>query len=245
MLTLLFDVDDTLYDQLIPFEAAYRTNFPHLCHLPIEQLYQANRKFSDAVFEKTISGEMGLREMHIYRISQAFAQFDIHIRPEEALAFQLDYEANQKKICVTADAKRTIELCYEHGIRLGVITNGPAAHQQNKVEQLGIKKWIPQQYIYISGALQMVKPDLRLFRHVESAMGLVPEHTYYIGDSYHNDVVGAGNAGWKTIWINRRKQQLPDGAFKPDFIVDGHTTLFEIVEQLCAVLTNAAWESGI
>ena len=36
---------------------------------------------------------------------------------------------------------------------------------------------------------------------VENEMGHDPEDSYYIGDSYRNDVVGAKMAGWNAIWV--------------------------------------------
>ena len=32
---------------------------------------------------------------------------------------------------------------------------------------------------------------------------------FFIGDSLENDVIGANNADWNIIWINRYNQKLP------------------------------------
>lgn len=39
MINLIFDIDDTVYDQLKPFENAFKTVFGKADHLKIENLY--------------------------------------------------------------------------------------------------------------------------------------------------------------------------------------------------------------
>ena len=40
-----------------------------------------------------------------------------------------------------------------------------------------------------------------------------------IGDSLENDIQGARNAGWKTIWMNHHRYSVPKGMKAPDYIV--------------------------
>lgn len=61
-----------------------------------------------------------------------------------------------------------------------------------------MERWIPSEHMFISSEIGYAKPDIRLFRYVEQKMHLQLETTYYIGDSFQNDVVGAKNAGWHT-----------------------------------------------
>ena len=42
-----FDVDDTLYDQFIPFKKAFIEIFPKIKTLPIYQIFIKFRKYSD------------------------------------------------------------------------------------------------------------------------------------------------------------------------------------------------------
>ena len=74
MTHLLLDVDDTLYNQLTPFENAYQEVFGHY-DVPIDQLFIKSRYYSDEVFDLVSEGKMDKHEMHIYRISKAFAFF--------------------------------------------------------------------------------------------------------------------------------------------------------------------------
>ena len=43
-----------------------------------------------------------------------------------------------------------------------------------------------------------------------------PSTTLYVGDSYDNDVMGAFNGGWHSMWFNHRGRSLKPGT-KPVF----------------------------
>lgn len=114
---------------------------------------------------------------------------------------------------------------------MGVITNGPGNHQNKKVENLNLNKWINEDNIFISEIVNMSKPDEKLFKFVQEKMDLDLDNTFYIGDSYDNDVIGAKRAGWKMIWINRRNSKIPENAhFYPDYIVKNDKELLDLLK---------------
>ncbi|MCA0970439.1 HAD family hydrolase [Halobacillus litoralis] len=232
MTHIILDVDDTLYNQLTPFEKAYRELFNHL-DVPVDQLFVKSRYYSEEVFDLVSNGEMDKHEMHIYRISKAFAYFDIEILREEAERFQALYAQNQKEIELDPEMVELLNEAESHGLKIGVITNGPGEHQANKVEQLQIKNWVDENHIFISGKLGIAKPSTEIFRIVEREMGIAPENAYYIGDSYGHDIVGAKKAGWNAVWINRRKHEIPsDAEHRPDYIIDGEESPVSVLRRI-------------
>ena len=48
MIGLVFDVDDTLYEQIVPFENAYRSLFD--MDIDMEKFYLLSRYYSDVKF---------------------------------------------------------------------------------------------------------------------------------------------------------------------------------------------------
>ena len=64
----------------------------------------------------------------------------------------------------------------------------------------------------MSGDLGINKPDKRIFEHAEEKLKLNKNQLFFIGDSLENDVIGANNADWNVIWINRYNQKLPKDA---------------------------------
>ena len=65
--------------------------------------------------------------------------------------------------------------------------------------------------IFLYGRVEIAKPDIRIFKHVEEKLNLKPEDTYYVGDSLTHDVIGVKRVGQKVIWMNRMNYQLPEG----------------------------------
>ena len=55
----------------------------------------------------------------------------------------------------------------------------------------------------VSGEVGIDKPDPRIFDVMCERMKVKPEDCLYIGDNYVNDVLGARNAGWNAIYLNR------------------------------------------
>lgn len=232
MKLFLFDVDDTLYNQLLPFETAYQIVFHNRFDLDIHQLYVGSRRHGDVVFEASERGEMSMDDMHVYRLAKAFEDFGILIDREEALWFQREYAAAQKKLYISATMKELLDRLKERGDLLGVITNGPGAHQRNKIQVLGLEQWIPGNHCYISGELDLMKPDRRIFDHAILDMKAQDAAIYYIGDSFANDIVGAKNAGLKAIWMNRRNLTMPQGSVSPDYEVRTEEELKELLLEI-------------
>lgn len=229
MKAVLFDVDDTLYDQVVPFENAYKAVFGDAYDVSCQELFVASRKHSDTVFEKSQNNEISMRDMYVYRISNAFKDFGIIITEQQALDFQALYSDGQRSIEVTDQIKKTLYLLKQNGVRLGIITNGPSDHQRAKIKSLCLQYWIKYDSIFVSGDFTFSKPDIRIFECAEKALRLDKNDIWYVGDSYNNDVVGAKQAGWNCIWFNRRKHEQPETNAKPNYIVGDEESLHHLV----------------
>ncbi|MGO0883012.1 HAD family hydrolase [Clostridioides difficile] len=179
----------------------------------------SSRKHSDEVFHLTESGKMSIEEMHVYRIIKAFEELGSYITEKDAQNFQDEYIYQQSQITLIPEMEQVLNFAKEKNIKRGIITNGPSSHQRMKLKQLNIEKWIDEKNIFISSEVGFSKPDVNIFRLAEKFMSLDRENTYYIGDSYKNDVVGAKKAGWKSIWINHREHRVEELVYKPDSII--------------------------
>lgn len=91
MKAFLFDVDDTLYDQVQPFARTFYRLYPERNDIDIHKLFARSRVYSDEVFEDSCTGKITMEEMYIYRVQKALADFDIAISDEQALTFQKYY----------------------------------------------------------------------------------------------------------------------------------------------------------
>ena len=67
------------------------------------------------------------------------------------------------------------------------------------LEDFGIRRFFGA--IIESAVLGIRKPDPRIFEHGVKALGLLPEETLVIGDSYRKDIVPAESIGCQAIWL--------------------------------------------
>ncbi|WP_055105761.1 HAD family hydrolase [Paenibacillus ihumii] len=228
---VFFDLDDTLYDHLIPFRAALINLLGTKEGFPYEQAYHRMRYYSDA-----LSAELGgtpthgeeLHQMRRQRFRLALAEFGLSITPEQAQAVQEEYLSLQYAIELFDGVEELITELKARNFVVGIITNGPPDHQMNKVNALALTRLIPEKLIYISGAVGFTKPDKRLFSHVTEQLSLAPENCCYIGDSWRNDVVGALDAGWKVLWFNHRSVK-PESEHQPHHEVTGYPEISKVL----------------
>lgn len=231
---ILFDVDDTLYDQVQPFAKACDTLFGRDFPISMDALFASSRRHSDEVFEQSRRGVISMEEMYIYRIQRAFADFQIPVSDRQALEFQRLYAQNQEHLQLSEMARRILRMCRERGVVTGVITNGPSSHQWKKVETLGIMAWVPREAVFVSDDVGAAKPDRKIFDFAAKKLGVEPQKTCFVGDSFENDVRGAKMAGWKAVWFNRRNGSVSASEIQPDYCAENEEELLEIVKALTA-----------
>lgn len=235
---VLFDIDDTLYDQVRPFDLGFRETFgerfdhagPDGGPLDVVALFRASRRHSEEVFEASERGEISMEEMYVYRIQKSFEDFGLDVSREDCLRMQEAYAANQTSaISVSPTMGRVLDWCVANASP-GIVSNGPAAHQMSKVEALGLTRWVAPELVVISGAVGFAKPDPRIFRIACERAGTTPERCVYVGDSYDLDVVGAASAGMPVVWFNRRHNAAPQhAAARPDWTVSSEEGLLALL----------------
>ena len=231
---ILFDIDDTLYDQVVPFGKAVKKVFPGFVGASDETLFKRRAYHSEVSFRMNNNGQMTMQEMYRYRVQKTFAEFGLEVSDEDAMAFQVAYEESQGQLELSSTMEQMLDDCKERGVILGIISNGPADHQMEKARTMQMSRWIPEEWTIVSGAVGILKPDVRIFRLTEERMGLDPEtmDIWYVGDSFPNDMVGAAGAGWKTIWLNRRGKSVPEGTIVPDMVVNNDEELYHAIQGL-------------
>ena len=83
MQALFFDIDDTLYNQLEPYEQAFEAVFGGKIRLDISDLFRRSRKHSDISYQLLLEGKISYERMFIYRIQKALESlvFMLTMRP--------------------------------------------------------------------------------------------------------------------------------------------------------------------
>lgn len=92
----------------------------------------------------------------------------------------------------------------KRGYAVGLITNGNHALQYKKLQMLGLQYIFDE--IIVSGDVIVEKPDREIFRMMCEKLALQPEEMVYVGDNPRNDIAGAREAGYYTIWMKSTGQ---------------------------------------
>ena len=230
MIAIIFDVDDTLYDQIVPFQNACRKILGRDLE-NAEEMYRAFSYWGNFYYPDYQTGKLPLDEYRIIRFSKAMEVCGVSVTRQEAIDFQKQYLENQSRLCLSQRMQEILDLCKASGVWLGLMTNGPTHHQSAKIDALGLQRWIPSVHIFISEAVGCTKPDREIFAAAEKGMAQPVQEIYMVGDSYDKDMLGAINAGWRTVWMNHRRHPLPEGAKEPDYTAYSELELQKIFEE--------------
>ena len=226
---IVFDIDDTLYcrqDMLVKAaETVLGVKVPDWREF-IRIFYEK----SDVNMAQLESGEVSTRDTNGWRYNETFRILGLPYEPQDGVLAADAYLELQSHMYISDELACTLDkMASDPSVKLAILTAGESKHQWNKVDMLGLDRWFDRRNIIVTGDTPYTKPDIELFRMMESSLGLTPSDIWMIGDNYEKDIAGAISAGWHTLWINRRG--LPSPVKRPDIEVPGDAELVEVFEK--------------
>jgi HAD superfamily hydrolase (TIGR01493 family) len=117
--------------------------------------------------------------------------------------------------------------------RVALLSN-TQSYDMEFLDRLGLSELLP--YRFLSAEIGYLKPEPGAFEMVRKRLGLFPGELAMVGDSWHSDVMGALEAGWTALWLNR------DGKPRPDH--DPDAELVEITDLAQVPTVMAALQAG-
>lgn len=225
---VVFDLDDTLYDLRGAFDRAHQRMFPDAPCVDMAALFERVRMYSYISLEMTAKGELPLEDEFSYRMMKAYADFGMDITRGDCDIYEKIYREEQGNIVLYPGAADLLDYHKAHADSIAIMTNGMVDVQMRKIDRLGLKRWISEDRIFISDDLGFPKPDVRAHMEVERRLGAEPSKIMMIGDTYKADMTGSIERGWKTVWFNHRRNELPEGAKAPDIEVHTMDELLQI-----------------
>lgn len=115
---------------------------------------------------------------------------------------------------------------------LCVASNGPHLQQVNRIEKADMRAYFS--HLFISESVGASKPSRIFYDHCLARVNekrtdpIRPEEAIMIGDSLTSDVMGAKNAGMKSVYFDKNKKGKP-ADFKGDFYITSLSDLFSIL----------------
>lgn len=229
MQTIIFDVDDTLYDQAQSFQRTFDEVIgTEIDADTLDSLYRSSRKYSEILFDQSEKGEISVSEWQSGRFKNALKDHGIVIDDKRARVFDDTYNLKQSQITLFPEVEDLLNELSKKDVQLAILTNGETERQTMKINTLALEKWIPKDHIFISGSYGVAKPNEDIFHIVEKALATEPSQMVYVGDSFEKDIVGAKQVGWQAIWMNHRQRKPnPESGHVADVEVDNAQALYD------------------
>jgi|SRR5579871_5055208 len=115
--------------------------------------------------------------------------------------------------------------------RLGLLSNFDDSETGHQIVQdTGIAGLFDA--IIISADVGLRKPHPEVFRQIAAMLEAEPAEILFVGDTPRYDVLGAHQAGMRTVWLNDRKAPLTPDIPTPDFIIKDLSELPALLESL-------------
>jgi putative hydrolase of the HAD superfamily len=175
---VIFDLDDTLYNELDFLKSGFRhiaaSLQPHAwkpLYARMFSLYRNNMNTFDVIsMEFNVSRETLIRR----------------------------YREHIPEISLFEGARELMDAIKVQRGMLGILTDGRRLTQMNKINALGLARIMDK--IVISEDIGSEKPDERNFKAIELQLKASNSY-YYIADNLKKDFIAPNKRGWKTIGL--------------------------------------------
>ena len=202
--TVLFDLDDTLFDHTATSRAALRATtceLPFFAAVDFEPFYQHYSSLLEELHLRVLAGTCSYAEARRLRFEGLLACYQPTATAAEAErladAYYLQYPRQRQPV---PGALALLQALRPH-YRIGIITNNRTAEQADKLAFLQLTELIDA--LITSEDVGVAKPDPRIFHAALRQLDARPEQTVLVGDNWHADVLGALAVGIRPLWLNR------------------------------------------
>ena len=218
---IIFDMDDTILSDDKSAESCWRK----VCHEMfyrirddavgvgrspdgLTDIIQELRRWYWADPERIRQGSLNLTRARWELLTMAFDRYGIDddaLKEDMSAAYQKLKAANVELIPGAID---TLGALRDHGIILGLITNGDAQGQRAKVVKAGLEPLF--EHVLIAGEFGVAKPDPSVFNHTLNQLQVTADEAWMVGDNLYADIGGAQAVGVYGIWVDWRGAGLPE-----------------------------------
>ncbi|MBM7097340.1 MULTISPECIES: HAD family hydrolase [Alteribacter] len=212
--SVCFDLDNTLFSHEQAFKLAIEQCFhelmngiSHVKNVSFDEFFPLFKHNSDRYWESFEKREVSPKEYRRLRFLETVKELELPFTEIDADWFHERYYAIVDDYSIPYEGLESLlSFLRKHKMKIGIITNGTADTQYNKLQKLGIAKWVSDHQMIVSEEVDVAKPDKRIFMLAKERFGL-QEPVLFVGDSWKHDVIGAIEAGWDSIFLNSRGEK--------------------------------------
>lgn len=184
----VFDLDDTLYNEIDFLKSGYKIIAKYL-----EPLIQADI-FPQMIEKYTTNAKDDIFQWVVESYSSS-------IEKKQLLDI---YRSHIPSITLNEDSSRLIMELTQNNIKMGIITDGRSVTQRNKLKSLGIINNFSE--LIISEEFGSEKPAKRNYQYFELKY---PNYNFYFfGDNPEKDFTAPLELGWKTFCLLDRGENI-------------------------------------
>ena len=209
--TVLFDLDDTLFDhQGCAREALAAVQRSHdvLRATPFTELERAHAGFLEELHGEVMLGRVPLEDARVERFRRLLVAAGADATPDLSSTLASMYrDAYRTSRRAVAGAAPLMSAVKQHA-RIGIVSNNLREEQEEKLQICGLDVYVDA--LIVSEEAQVSKPDPAIFRMALDRLGVEASQSVMIGDSWTADVEGARAAGIRAIWFNPHGTPAPD-----------------------------------
>lgn len=195
MKSVIFDLDNTLYSEKSYVKSGFREVSNYLSNK-----YTLDQ---DIIFKKMI---------HIFNVNGRDKVFNILLddlnisEKENVLNLVYIYRFHTPNISLYDDVLDTLIRLKEENYKLGIITDGKALVQKNKIDALNLNEIFD--VIILTDALgsDFWKPSIVPYQIALDLLNSNPSESCYIGDDSYKDFLGPKSLNIKTIQVQYEKE---------------------------------------
>jgi putative hydrolase of the HAD superfamily len=204
--TVIFDLDDTLYDEIDFCRSGFRAAAPHIAAL--SDAYSAEAVFA-TLWKCFITGDCGST------FNLALAELGIPFDGPLIHRLMEVYRTHTPTLTLPPESRATLE-DLKGRYTLGLLTDGFLPTQKLKVQALGIEHYF-QAILYTEElGREFWKPSPRGFEKLLEQLGARPQETVYVADNETKDFIAPNRLGLLTIRLLR-----PSGLYRqPSSLAD-------------------------
>lgn len=218
---IVFDLDDTLYDEIDFVLSGFRE----------VSLYFANKyKLSqEDIFQDMISILNSQGRGKVF--NQVLLNHNIYTKFNVKKALTI-YRLHLPNIALKVEIINLIKYYQNKRIPLYLVTDGNKIVQKNKVEALKLKCFFDKIFITHRYGVQYSKPSPYCFKKISNLTCIDNSQIVYIGDNINKDFVGIKPLGFKTIRIKNGmfKDCIKAKEFEADIVISNLTEIINILE---------------
>lgn len=218
MTVLVFDLDDTLYEEITFVKSGFKAVAEYLS---LEYKVSANGAFHNMwnALEKNGRGVVFNEVLRHYGMES-------HRNIRKCLSI---YRYHTPRINLYPDAEKVLLSLMDKSTY--IVTDGNKLVQHNKVQALGLYPRVKKCFITHRFGRLNAKPSPYCFQKISQIENRPPADIVYIGDNPRKDFVGIRPLGYRTIQIRRGpySSMTLNESFQADARIDRLTEIFEVL----------------